>query len=1194
MFLTWRSWLKRTIPVSKAARLKRIRRKTFRPVLDALEDRRVPAPVLLTVTTNLDEADGGTLRNPAGPDGKLSLREAIMVADVEPATVELVTIDFSINRGPQLIQIRNTPLPIITHRVTIDGTSQPGFDPVTHLPVITLDGIAIPVGSGGNGLTIAADGCTVKGLDIVNFANGFGTGSGIELRGHGGAIIQGNIIGTDQTGTGRLPNNTGIFVNESVKNTIGGAAAARNIISGNVLGIQIFDDNNNQVRERRQQNVVLGNYIGTSPSGTRSVMNLIGVSISGGAGNTIGTGNTISGNDAGMELSGMQSLDNTIAGNVIGLDPDGQVPIPNTRGILVTSAPDNLIGGMTPAARNIISGNQFTGIGISGTGNTVIGNYIGLDATGMNRIPGQSNAGVSVSSAGNVIGGMRGGAENVISGNVGAGIKIQGADGDKILGNFIGVNASGTSAVPNLEGGVVLESAEGTLVDGNLISGNSNAGIDLSATQGSLIFGNRIGTDLSGTEALGRQPFGIILRDEANLTRIGGPESGERNLISGNALDGIEIFGLGTAENRVQGNFIGTDISGLTAVSNGRNGVLVLDAAARNLIGGSSLETSPLQGEGNLISGNRLNGIEIEGSDTGQTLVQGNYIGTRASGTGPLRNGRDGILIEGSPSNVVGGGRADFRNVICANQRNGILISGATAGRNDVLGNFIGTDFSGAANLGNAEIGVLIDGAPNNWIGDKQSANVISGNGKGGVTIRGNSAQGNQMRSDLIGTAQDGTQALANRGDGVDVINAPANTIGGLRVGDANTISGNTRFGVDISGGFAFRNSVMGNRVGTDRAGNAAIPNGLAGIVIEAGAFLNTIGGTDLVNEGGRLINRAANVISGNRTHQVLIKSSQNQVLGNFIGTNADGSQALSNRAGVNSGNGVEVLGGLRNTIGGSKQGEGNLISGNAANGVAVFGDGSTSDDNQIIGNNIGLNADLTSPVANGRDGVFLSGAVGDLVSSNTIAGNDLDGLGITNRSTRNRAVANSIGVVGRGARQTPIPNGANGVLFNFGSEGNTIESNVIAFNTAIGIRDGNAPQSNTFTRNEIFSNGPAQSTDPHGIDVGPIGPSRTGVPVLTTIVDVGGQITVRGTVIGPTGATFIVELYANQACDPSGFGQGAFFVTSTQATTNGVGLANFTFTLKTPIPGGTFLTALATLPAQGTSELSRCLQVPP
>ena len=164
---------------------------------------------------------------------------------------------------------------------------------------------------------------------------------------------------------------------------------------------------------------------------------------------------------------------------------------------------------------------------------------------------------------------------------------------------------------------------------------------------------------------------------------------GQGNLISGNLQGGILIQGTGTTANRILGNIIGADLAGMRAVANGQNGVIISDNAGGNVVGGAS------PGEGNLISGNRQDGVRIQISGTSTNRVLGNIIGADATGTSPLANQGHGVLISGADHNVIG--EAGAGNLISGNMQSGIWIQEAGADSNQVAGNIIGADAAGQA-----------------------------------------------------------------------------------------------------------------------------------------------------------------------------------------------------------------------------------------------------------------------------------------------------------------------------------------------------------------------------------------------------------------------------------------------------------------------------------------------------------------
>ena len=726
---------------------------------------------------------------------------------------------------------------------------------------------------------------------------------------------------------------------------------------------------------------------------------------------TLNSGNdTISGAGAGVivdglifvlncfVISGESSDNNTIEGMQIKRCIDGIK--------IEAGADNNTIGGTTAGKRNVIFTNT-TGVEITGsttTGNTVQGNYIGTDVTGT---AGSGNSfGVLIDNApNNLVGGTATGARNVISANS-RGIFISGgtATGNQIEGNFIGTDSSGVADLGNTIDGVAISLAPSNTIGGtaagagNVISGNNRHGVSISGTgsTGNQVQGNLIGTNASGTADLGNSLNGVYI-DGVSGNTIGGTAAGARNVISGNDSNGIEIIGSGATGNQVQGNYIGVTADGMPDLGNTMDGVRV-DGAASNTIGGTAT------GAGNVISGNDSNGISISGGETGNQ-VQGNLIGTSASGNADLGNTLDGVLISLTPSTTVGGTAAGAGNVISGNDSDGIEINGNSATGNEVQGNFIGTTIGGSAGLGNAAAGVRINAAANNIIGGTaaEARNVISGNSFG-VFITGSTATGNQVEGNFIGTDSNGTADLGNTNDGVIILGAPSNTIGGTTTGAGNVISGNDRYGVDISGTASTGNQVQGNFLGTDASGTAALGNSSHGVLID-GAPSNTIGGTAA---------EAGNVISGNNSsgvHIVFGGSNGNKVEGNLIGTDVNGTADLGN-----TGDGVQIAASASNNIvGGTATGARNIISGNNSNGVRINDSGSTG--NVVQGNFIGTDITGSSPLGNGSNGVHVLNSASDNTiggeasgEPNTLAHQSGDGFRVDGASTTGNTVrGNSI-----------------------------------------------------------------------------------------------------------------------------------------------------------------------------------------
>ena len=157
-------------------------------------------------------------------------------------------------------------------------------------------------------------------------------------------------------------------------------------------------------------------------------------------------------------------------------------------------------------------------------------------------------------------------------------------------------------------------------------------------------------------------------------------------------------------------------------------------------------------------------------------------------------------------------------------------ISLGSAGGNTIVGNFIGTDASGGIARPNTFTGVLATTAGNQIGGTAPGdRNVISGNNVG-VFFLNAGASGNLLQGNYIGVNAAGTADLGNTNVGVQINNAPGNTIGGTLAGAANVISGNDLGGIDITNSSASGNLLQGNLIGTDAFGTAALGNGFSGV----------------------------------------------------------------------------------------------------------------------------------------------------------------------------------------------------------------------------------------------------------------------------------------------------------------------------------------------------------------------------
>jgi len=395
-----------------------------------------------------------------------------------------------------------------------------------------------------------------------------------------------------------------------------------------------------------------------------------------------------------------------VEGNFIGTDPTGTVALGNTGvGVFMASGTGHLLGGTAPAARNIISDSGSRGVyiySLNTADNEVLGNLIGTDATGEVDF-GNAEGGIRIDqTSNNTIGGSVTGAGNVISGNGSWAVTLYRSpiDSNVIQGNFIGSNVSG-DAIIGCSGGFTHSSyAVNTLIGGtagttpggactgacNLIVG-CGGGISLSSSEGATIQGNHIGISADGGSALGNTTYGIVFSNSLN-TSLGGAVANARNVISGNGYYGIKSadssWGLNTV---IQGNYIGTDSSGSVAVPNGSGDPnwpgIYLEYSDDHTIGG------PNPGEGNLVSGTPR-GIVIAGAGPDGNVVQGNLIGTDATGTNPIGNDGDGIrLVSGPLNNTIGVIDPGEGNIVAFNGGGGIVLTADAGTANVISGNSI-------------------------------------------------------------------------------------------------------------------------------------------------------------------------------------------------------------------------------------------------------------------------------------------------------------------------------------------------------------------------------------------------------------------------------------------------------------------------------------------------------------------------
>jgi hypothetical protein len=585
----------------------------------------VAPPDPFVVTTMADSGPG-------------SLRAAITAANAAP---DVNTITFNIPGPNERLISLDSPLPAVTTMMTIDGTTQPGYD---GRPMVRIDG----GGTIGHAFDLSAE-SEVFGLAVTRFTN-YGI---IVMNGVNNAVIERMYLGATRNGTPGFGNGIGVRLNYSV-----GARVEQSLISGNAIdGVLVVSGSGNQINT---------NFIGTGLDGLGALPNLgNGITLYDGSANTTINGNVISGNGTvGVTTSGF------------GIDIQHSGALADVVNTVIT---------------NNIIGLDATGALIERGG----GDYLGTDATSYGNVDrGNAAGGIRVQrGSGTVIGQV--GAGNTISGNTLDGVTVMGPTGSAvtIVGNRIGTDQAGSSVRANTRTGVVADS-DGTLVggalagEGNVISGNLGDGVSINAAS-VIVRGNLIGTSASGLTALGNGPelqaasvgnrTGIKVGAVADVV-IGGVAPGQRNIVSGNRL-GILVY-WDTTNIQIVGNYVGTDITGNAGIPNGANGQ---GEGGILLLGGNTPG-----GIGSIISFNRImfntgyGGGIYTGTGPQAGLYEGNVI---AFNTG------SGIVLRGGPAGGEPIASARFKeNLIYSNTGVGIDLGGDGATPNDAGDGDVGSN----------------------------------------------------------------------------------------------------------------------------------------------------------------------------------------------------------------------------------------------------------------------------------------------------------------------------------------------------------------------------------------------------------------------------------------------------------------------------------------------------------------------
>jgi parallel beta-helix repeat protein len=496
---------------------------------------------------------------------------------------------------------------------------------------------------------------------------------------------------------------------------------------------------------------------------------------------------------------------------------------------------------------------------------------------------------------------------------------------------------------------------------------------------------NYIGLNLAGAAA-GNGSNGVYVSAASGRNFIG--LNGSRasgvvaNVISGNRGSGIVL--VGSSGNTVVDNRIGTNAAGTSAIANRGDGIRITQGSRGNEIGGTAFvdtatgkANNPTGSKGtvtpvfvvpplgNLISGNDGSGLTIETGSLDNAL-NGNFIGTTASGDGALGNAGDGVRIDRAPGNsLIGCKFVDnpfvYYNVVSGNRQNGLRIT--SSANVTVQGNFFGVGANNTAIVKNRLDGILVDGSSvNTQVGGViPLGNVSAGNGRNGIEVTGKSRK--FVTFNTFGGLLAFKGAAPNGNDGLLITST-----GGSNLARTNVFSGNRRNGIELAGN-ASGVTVDPNIVGLNTKGDGVLPNGGDGLLIDGTAHNNTIGGTlaSVIPQ---------NTFSGNTGYGVVItgRAHNNSVFRSFIGTQILGVHALGNKKG-----GVLIAGyANRNLIGQKTRIPSDLISGNTGVGVTL---GSGTLGNFVMNNYIGLGR-LRRPLPNTGGPIVNNG------HGNRIAGN--------------------------------------------------------------------------------------------------------------------------------------------------------------------------------------------------------------
>jgi len=332
------------------------------------------------------------------------------------------------------------------------------------------------------------------------------------------------------------------------------------------------------------------------------------------------------------------------------------------------------------------------------------------------------------------------------------------------------------------------------------IIGRFVVGIQISGTsaQNNTIVGNYIGCNYNATDTLGNT-HGIYILSGPHDNVVGGNSFALRNIVSGNNHVGIRV--VNSNNNTIQGNFVGLNRNGNASLRN-YDGISIEGTSKYNLIGGY---TSAAR---NYVAGNMAYGIPVFGAGCDYNIIAGNYVGTDTTGTFAVQNTYGVLFDDGASFNTLGGRIPGAGNLLSGNSGYGVFLYNFSTLKDTVVGNLIGTDYTGTVALPNVN-GIVVDGPT--FLHTIEN-NVISGNLQMGIDIHTDGTDSNFVINNKIGTDITGTFPIGNLLDGVRIGEGPKyNFIG--QPGKGNIIANNGGNGITVMTSAELYNSFSSNSI---------------------------------------------------------------------------------------------------------------------------------------------------------------------------------------------------------------------------------------------------------------------------------------------------------------------------------------------------------------------------------------------